>query len=331
MAKIVLGIASSHSPALLMEPKAWLKRGDTDDRHFHALYDQRGQSVTFDDLLDRSTDALLAELEPGLLDARHRANEAGIAAIARVLHETDPDMIVIIGDDHKEVFQDDNMPALSVYWGQTLPYRPVGLMKWKYADDLKADVWYPQEERDYPVASDHALRLIGDLMERGFDPAHSKFMGEGLAMSHSFGYIYHRVMTQKVWPVIPVTINTYYPPNQVTPGRAYQIGRAIRAAIESWPEDLRVAVIATGGLSHFVVDEEFDRNFIEILRSGGEADHAALPREKLQSGNSELRCWSLLAGAAEGMTFDLIDYVPCYRSPAGTGCGMAFATWKPAV
>ena len=53
MAKIVLGIASSHSPALLMEPKAWLKRGDTDDRHFHALYDQRGQAVTFDDLLDR--------------------------------------------------------------------------------------------------------------------------------------------------------------------------------------------------------------------------------------------------------------------------------------
>lgn len=328
MAKLVLGIGSSHSPALLMEPKAWLRRGEVDDQSYHALYDFAGQRVQYPELRDRVSDTLLKELEPDVLAGRHAANERGIAAVAAKLKEVDPDVVIIIGDDHKEVFQDDNMPALSVYWGDTLPYKPQGLMKWPYADDLKADMWYPQEDAEYPVDSKLAERLIGDLLENGFDPAHSKFYKEDQGMSHSFGYIYHRIMVEKTWPVIPVSINTYYPPNQITPGRAYQLGRTLRQAVESWPENLRVAIMATGGLSHFVVDEQFDQEFIELLRSGGEEGHAALPREKLQSGNSELRCWSVVAGAVEGMEFDLIDYVPCYRSPAGTGCGMGFATWE---
>lgn len=327
MAKIVLGIGSSHSPALLMEPPAWLARGLTDDRAW-ALYDETGARVRYDGLLERHGDAMAAQLDPELMSARHAANEAGIAAISAKLLEVNPDIVLMVGDDHKELFDDDNMPAISVFWGETLRYRPTGFMKWKYADDLKAEIWYPQEEKDYPVAHEQALRLIGDLMERGFDPAHSKYLRDDQSMSHSFGYIYHRIMTSKIWPVIPVTVNTYYPPNQITPRRAFQLGRALRDIIEGWPEDLRVCVMATGGLSHFVVDEQFDRDFIELLRSGDEEGHAALPRDKLQSGNSELRCWSVLAGAAHGMKFDLIDYVPCYRSMAGTGCGMAFATWE---
>lgn len=328
MAKIVLGIGSSHSPMLLMEPKAWLKRGETDDQNRLALFDQKGEAVRYPDLLERASPALLAELAPDVLEARHAANEAGIARISEVLAEVDPDVVLIIGDDHKEVFQEDNMPALSVYWGETLPYLPQGLMKWKYADDLKSEQWYPQEEQHYPVAAKLAERLIGQLCEAGFDPAHSKYYPEGQGMSHSFGYIYHRIMREKVWPVIPISINSYYPPNQVSPLRAFRIGEAVRKLVEEWPEDLRVAVMATGGLSHFVVDEAFDREFISILRSGGVEGHASLPREKLQSGNSELRCWSLLAGAVDELAFELVDYVPVYRSPAGTGCGIAFATWR---
>lgn len=328
MAKIVLGIGSSHSPMLLMEPRAWLKRGETDDQHRLALFDQKGEAVRYPDLLERASPSLLTELEPDLLETRRAANEAGVTRISEVLAEVDPDVVLIIGDDHKEVFQEDNMPALSVYWGETLPYLPQGLMKWKYADDLKSEQWYPQEEQEYPVAANLAERLIGQLCEAGFDPAHSKYYPDGQGMSHSFGYIYHRIMREKVWPVIPISINSYYPPNQVSPLRAFRIGEAVRKLVEEWPEDIRVAIMATGGLSHFVVDEEFDRDFIEILRTGGAEGHASLPREKLQSGNSELRCWSLLAGAVDDLTFNLIDYVPVYRSPAGTGCGIAFATWR---
>jgi len=328
MAKMVLGIGSSHSPALLMDPSGWLARGETDDQTVMALHDFEGRRVKYNELLVKTPPSMLKEIEPEILQARHEANEKAIARITEVLDAADPDIVIIIGDDHREVYQDDNMPALAVYWGETLPYKPVGVMKWKYDEKLKPDYWYWQDEREYPVASEFARRLIGDLMVRDFDPAHSKYYQEDQGMSHSYGYVYRRIMTNKVYPIIPVNINTYYPPNQVTPQRAFQLGKAIREAIESWPEDLRVVVMATGGLSHFVVDEEFDRAFLELMDKGGVEGHAALPLEKLQSGNSEFRCWSALAGAVQDKSMTLIDYVPCYRSPAGTGCAMAFAYWE---
>ncbi|SAL80878.1 protocatechuate 4,5-dioxygenase [Caballeronia arvi] len=328
MAKIVMGIGSSHSPILLMKPPAWLVRGATDDQNRHALHDDTGTRVSYSELLAKADPAILNEITPEKLEQRHAQNQAAIARLAELLSEAKPDMVVIIGDDHKEVFQEDNMPALSIYWGETLPYEPKGIMKWKYDPDLDQELWYPQGARDYPVATAHAERLIRGMMTDGFDVAQSKYFKDGQTMSHSFGYIYHKLMTDGAVPVIPVTINTYYPPNNITPLRAYQIGRSIRQQIESWDEDLRVAVVSTGGLSHFVVDEAFDREFLEKLALGGEQLHANLPLERLQSGSSEVRCWSLLAGAVDGMEMSLIDYVPCYRSPAGTGCGMAFATWS---
>ncbi len=327
MAKIVAGIGSSHSPMLMMEPPAWLARGEISDREVH-LVDQRGRDVEYEELLQRENGTILKEIAPEVLERRYQANNRAIQRVAEFFLEVSADVVLLIGDDHKEVYQEDNMPALAVYWGEKLPYRPLGMMKWPYADDLKTELWYPQVNREYPVASALARRLIGDLCERGFDPAHSRFYREGQGMTHAFGYIYHRIMNTKVLPVIPVNINTYYPPNQVSPLRAYQLGQVLRECVAAWPEDLRVLVMATGGLSHFVVDEEFDRAFIEILRSGGAEEHAKLPRDKLQSGNSELRCWSALAGAVQEMSMTLIDYVPCYRSRAGTGCAMAFAYWN---
>ncbi|HEX3918081.1 MAG TPA: hypothetical protein VHW60_12150, partial [Caulobacteraceae bacterium] len=268
MAKVVLGIGSSHSPALLMEPSGWLARGETDDKTIMALHDFDGKRVKYDELLEKTPSAMMKEIEPQVLAARHAANEAGIARITEILDAADPDIVIIIGDDHREVYQDDNMPALAVYWGETLPYKPNGVMKWKYDPKLKPDYWYWQDEREYPVASQFALRLIGDLMKRDFDPAHSKYYQPDQGMSHSYGYVYRRIMTNKVYPIIPVNINTYYPPNQITPQRAFAVGQAIREAVESWPEDLRVVVMATGGLSHFVVDEEFDRAFLDVMASG---------------------------------------------------------------
>jgi len=328
MAKIVLGIGSSHSPTLLMEPDAWLARAGHDDVKIHALYDETGRHVSYEELLAAAPARMMDEIDAKVLARRHAANQSAVARTREALAAARPDVLIVIGDDHKEVFQDDNMPALSVYWGDTIPYKPQGLMKWKYDPSLRADSWYPQEEKDYPIASTYAKRLIGDLMDRDFDVAHSSHYRPGQGMSHSFGYVYYKMMGDTIYPIVPVSINTYFPPNQISPLRAYRVGEAIRAAVESWPEDVRVAVIATGGLSHFVVDEKFDRDFLELMASGTPEGHAALPLAKLQSGNSEFRCWSALAGAVGPMKMELIDYIPCYRSPAGTGCAMAFATWR---
>ena len=53
-----------------------------------------------------------------------------------------------------------------------------------------------------------------------------------------------------------------------------------------------------------------------------------LPTAKLESGNSEIRNWIAAAGAAEHLPMHVVDYVPCYRSEAGSGVGMAFAVWQ---
>jgi aromatic ring-opening dioxygenase LigB subunit len=90
----------------------------------------------------------------------------------------------------------------------------------------------------------------------------------------------------------------------------------------------RVAVVASGGLSHFVVDEELDRRVLDILSKRDVEAVAGLPREFLESGSSEIRNWIAAAGALERLEMRLVDYVPSYRSEAGTGVGMAFAVWE---
>ena len=122
-------------------------------------------------------------------------------------------------------------------------------------------------------------------------------------------------------------INTYYPPNQPTPKRCYALGQALRRAVESYTGDACVALMASGGLSHVVIDEELDQVIIDAMMNKDRERLCSLPREKLRGGTSEILNWVALAGATEPMEMRLVDYVPTYRSPAGTGCGMAFAYW----
>lgn len=87
-------------------------------------------------------------------------------------------------------------------------------------------------------------------------------------------------------------------------------------------------LFGTGGLSHVVIDEEIDQMLIQgILNKDGET-LSNLPIERLNLGTSEIRNWVVAAGALEHLDMKLINYVPCYRSEAGTGCAMAFAIWR---
>jgi hypothetical protein len=112
--------------------------------------------------------------------------------------------------------------------------------------------------------------------------------------------------------------------------RCYAIGRALRQAIESWNVDRTIAIVASGGLSHFVIDEEFDRSLLGALARKDMQGVCSLPEAKFQSGTSEIKTWIVLAGAMEqsALQMRLIDYVTCYRSLAGTGVGAAFAEWS---
>jgi transposase len=55
---------------------------------------------------------------------------------------------------------------------------------------------------------------------------------------------------------------------------------------ESWPSEKRVAVFASGGMSHFVIDEEFDRKFVGALKSRDKYHLTSIPLKDLQSGTS---------------------------------------------
>src|SRR5262249_3599834 len=90
--------------------------------------------------------------------------------------------------------------------------------------------------------------------------------------------------------------NTLCPPNQSTAKRSYRFGQVIKEAIESWPSEKRVAVFASGGMSHFVIDEEFDRKFVSALKSRDKDYLTSIPLKDLQSGTSELKSWISLAG-----------------------------------
>jgi hypothetical protein len=105
------------------------------------------------------------------------------------------------------------------------------------------------------------------------------------------------------------------------------LGRALRRAIESFTEDMTVAVMASGGLSHFVVDEEFDHRILDGLKTRNVDSLATIPRRYMRSGTSEGLNWIAAGGALEGLSMEIVDYVPAYRSTAGTGVGMAFALW----
>ena len=54
----------------------------------------------------------------------------------------------------------------------------------------------------------------------------------------------------------------------------------------------------------------------------------ALPWSKLHAGSSEILNWVAIAGALEELELNWFEYVPGYRTPAGTGTGLSFATWR---
>jgi 3-O-methylgallate 3,4-dioxygenase len=94
--------------------------------------------------------------------------------------------------------------------------------------------------------------------------------------------------------------------------------------VGSFPSDQRIGILASGGLSHFTIDEALDRGVLNAIRDGDGEALASIPVAKLNSGSSEIRNWIVVAGAAAGLRTAWQAYEPLYRTTAGTGCGMAF-------
>jgi aromatic ring-opening dioxygenase catalytic subunit (LigB family) len=126
--------------------------------------------------------------------------------------------------------------------------------------------------------------------------------------------------------VIPVMVNTYYPPAP-SAHRCAQFGVALAKLIDRFPSEDRVVVIASGGLSHTKIDEQLDEKFIQALQRNDLDYMSAMPASVLVEGTSEIRNWIVAAGAAN-CSGTMIDYFPLYRTRTGVGCAMGFAYWQ---
>ena len=349
MAEIVLGLGTSHSPMLSLPSELWSEYAERDKGNPMLLSLEDGRTMTYEELLAKADPAIATRLTKEVFQEQYEACQKAITTLEEAMMEADPDVVIIVGDDQEELFFDDNMPLFSIYWGDTMHLTP-RFMGDGASPATKASMWgYGDVEMDVPVDAKLGLHLIESLIEDDFDIAQSRYMNEQAggtvgpigylnnpivtdrrpqAMPHAYAYVVKRIMNNKIRPIVPVTQNTFYPPNQPTPRRCYNLGKAIAKAVKNWDSGKKVAIVGSGGLSHFLVDEEIDQLAIKGMKEKDADLLASLPRYRLNSGSSEILNWITAAGASEHLDMEMVDYVPVYRSPAGTGGGWGFALWR---
>ena len=330
MANIVLGMALSHGPMLSTTPEQWALRVPADRAAKHPF---RGQTLRFSELVElRRDDRFDLQCTLEVMRARHASCQTALDRLAQVFAEAKPEVAVIFGNDQMEIFSESLIPAFGVMHGERIVNAemsearraklPPGIVE-------AAAGHIPPGGANYSGAPELASHIIKSLMSNCFDVAAMKSFPTD-ETPHAFGFIYRRVMRDNPVPSVPLLQNTFFPPNQPSVRRCYDFGRAVAKAIRDWESDARVALFASGGLSHFVIDEQLDLALIEALRKRSAVELVGLREELLQSGSSEIKNWIALAGAMANSESDfrLVDYVPCYRSEAGTGTANAFVYWR---
>jgi hypothetical protein len=329
MAELTLGLASSHTPQLSTSAEYWTEHAARDQRN-PRLLGPDGRYHTYDELLAAADPGLASELQSSVWRSKFDRAQAALEVLAQRLAAAEPDLVVIVGDDQHELFGADGIPAIGLFTGESLWDLPPDTERLAQTPpDIRAAGWAAHADVPdrYPVAADLGEHLARVLTGREFDLTVMSEQPAGRGLGHAFTFVRRRLRLADPVPIVPVLLNTYFPPNVPSPGRCWRLGQALRAGIESWAPAARVAIFASGGLSHFVVIEDLDRRVLAGLDSGDAGVFEQIPVQLMRSGTSETLNWITAGGALGGLAFDLVDYIPAYRSPAGTGVGMAFATW----
>jgi hypothetical protein len=321
VAEIVFGMAIPHSGMLGKPGSTWLDDGERDKRNPHLIY--QNERWDYADLVEhRKAENFAQYLTLEEREARYKQCRVAIHAMRKAYEAANVDVVVIIGKDQKEMFTEIS-PAFAIYSGAQIHNGPP-----------QRTIFAPDHAVTYDGDPDLAKHLLASLQDGGFDmtdlikwPA-NVWMGGTPIVPHSFGFVYQQIMDGEFpAPSVPVFLNTFFAPTQPSMRRAIEFGKALTAAIQSWDSDKRVAVIASGGLSHFVVDEDFDRKIIDLLAKGDLEGLAGVDNRSYQSGNSEIKLYAPVAVAMAHAQMTLVDYIPCYRTEAGTGEGMGFMYW----
>lgn len=340
MAKIVLGIGCAHTPQLHTVAKDWDIRAARDRQDGIPLW-FKGRKLPYAELeRERADERIGDQLD---LATRQAALDASFAAMDR-LHEAykaaAPDLVVIIGNDQHEIFS-DIVPSFAVIAADEIANVP-------RTDEQKARLPVGIEISDHGHLPDAATVYPGDrafgthlarhlVRESGFDVTlcHEKPTVRSdksllYGMPHAYGFLYKNIMRDHIRPHVPVDVNCWYYDNSPSAARSHDFGTAVAQAIAAWDSDARVAVLTTGGLTHFVVDPEWDHRFLEAMRTRDHQWLRTIPQNELMAGTSECKSWIATSAAmdAAGLDMQLVDYQKLYRTEGGTGSSCAFTLWN---
>jgi aromatic ring-opening dioxygenase catalytic subunit (LigB family) len=258
---------------------------------------------------------------PGLTGWFDRAPEDQRVEARRALDEmrerlraARPDVVLLFSNDHLLNWPINNTPEYTVGIGA----EHVGPADWY-------DEWLALAKYRIPGHPPLARYLVNEGARRrlAFSYLREMQFDDGVSVPM------HYLNPEGDIALVPVTMNCTVPPIP-TPARAYEVGTIVREMVWAYPGAERVAVVATGGLSHepggpryFWVDEEFDRWFLGRLKQG---DHAALLREctleRMEAagsgGTAELLAWILALAFTSGPA-EVLAYMPAVAWRSGTG------------
>jgi len=269
----------------------------------------------------RIVSAMAMTHSPGLTGWFDRAPAHQQAEALRALTEmrerlaaARPDVIVAFTNDHLLNWPINNTPEYTVGIGP----EHIGPADWY-------DEWLALGKYRIPGHPGLARHMVAGVPRERISFAYLRRMefDDGISVPM------HYLNPAGAIPLVPVSMNCTVPPIP-TPERAYHVGTALSRLLRAYPEDLRIAVLATGGLSHepggpryFWVDEGFDRWFLDLLKQG---DHVALLRECTlermeeagSGGTAELLAWILVLAFTTGPA-DVLAYMPAVAWRSGTG------------
>ncbi len=286
--RVIAVAGTSHSPMVTLDPALiWPARALTDVTNA-SLYDPAGVIRTYDELVSEAAGRFDHELGRDVWAAKHGLALASIERLGRDILALRPDLVIAVGDDQRELYDFDNFPALSLYYGEEITIAPPPSREPTLPHEREVRLMQGLDGSTHPGDADAGERLITELVARDFDVAAGNKVrdhGPRQGFGHAVAFVLVRLLKSAAIPCVPVLVNTYYAPNQPSPRRCLDVGAAIA--------------------------------------------RAALPAGRMNSGTSEGRNWLVAAGAGreEGLEHQWSEYIPAYRTPAGTGIGLAFGLW----
>lgn len=222
---------------------------------------------------------------------------AAMQELGKVLDETKPDAIIFLGADHVETFSVSCVPTFAIVAGS------------------RAIAKFAGHEFNLPIHRDMAEDILNKLVtEKSFDMAYS----EDAELGHAFAVPFEYVIGKRDIPIIPFFTNVYVPPLP-TPRRCAAFGKAIADIVKGRKE--RVAIIASGGMSHFPgttkylhPEFDFDRWLVSQFEVGNADALLNMTGTQLDEvGNTEMLSWAALFGAIGPQEGELIDYIPTWH------------------